>query len=117
MSLGEHYVLIAGRSALPLLARRLAQLQGERVLVLCECGPADRVPAAQGADLRRVVCEDDRPYALYEALRGLHLPQGETRVWLACGRAQAAMIRRQLTEDHGVAPHRIESPVTETVTL
>ena len=44
MSLGEHHVLIAGRSALPLLARRLAQLQGERVLVLCECGPADRVP-------------------------------------------------------------------------
>lgn len=114
---GKCHILIAGRSALPLLARRLAGLNGARVVIVCECSDLDRISEPAGGVLYRVASEPDRPFALYEALRGLHLPQGGAQVWLACGRRQAAMIRRQLIDDHGVAPHRIESPVVETVTL
>lgn len=114
---GDCHILIAGRSALPLLARRLAGLNGARLIIVCECSDSDRLPEPATGALHRVASEPDRPFALYEALRGLHLPQDGAQVWLACGRQQAAMIRRQLIDDHGVAPHRIESPVMETVTL
>lgn len=117
MSEGDSHILIAGRSALPLLARRLADLKNARLVVLYEGAVTDRVAVPAGGAVWRVACEDDRPYALYETLRALHLPQDGAHVWLACGRQQAAMIRRQLVEDHGVAPHRIESPVMEMIRL
>lgn len=113
----DSYVLIAGRSALDLLALRLQRLNGRRVLVLCECGADETISALTNMEMYCITESADRPYALYETLRGLHLPQRMAHVWLACGRAQAAMIRRQLIEDHGVAPNRIESPVVETVSL
>ena len=80
MSPGDCHILIAGRSALPLLARRLADLNGARVVILCECVDADRIAHPASGVLHRVASEPDRPFALYEALRGLHLPQDGAQV-------------------------------------
>ncbi|MDI7774650.1 SIP domain-containing protein [Asticcacaulis sp. EMRT-3] len=53
---------------------------------------------------------DDREhaFALNQALRGLHLPQGQTQAWVACSSTESRLIRRQLVEDHGVSPDHIE---------
>jgi NADPH-dependent ferric siderophore reductase len=87
--------LVGDATALPAVARRLAELPADaRVTVLLAMAAADRraLPGPAGLDLRWV---DGEP-ALVEALRALPLPAGEGFAWCAAEATTAAALRATL---------------------
>ncbi|ESQ84417.1 hypothetical protein AEAC466_08675 [Asticcacaulis sp. AC466] len=109
----DNYVLIGDDTALPAIGRRLAELPADKkVCVLAEVDSQDdRLSFETQADatIHWVYRQAAYPNCLNDALKGLHLRQGDVHVWVACESAQAKLIRQQLIEDHGVQARAIKA--------
>lgn len=109
---GGNHLLIGDGAALAAIALRLRDFSaGARVIVLAEAD--GRRPCLDSAADVTIHWVDPvagwGPRTLNDALRGLFLPQDALDVWVACEARQARLICDQLTDDHGVARHRIEA--------
>lgn len=102
----DWHLLIGDDTALPAIARRLAELPaGVPVLAVVAIDPADRRALTTVAHLQLhwVAPEVD---ALIQTVSGLTLPEGEGYAW-AAGEARAmARVREVLIHTHGIASQR-----------
>ena len=107
----DGYVLAGDETALPAIARRLAELPaGTPVLALVEVdGPADEQPLPTAADARirwvhRGGAAPGDPAPLLAALRAQALPAGDVHAWVACETGVAKALRAHLVGERGVHP-------------
>jgi len=106
----DWHLLIGDDTALPAMARRLAELPaGARAVVLAEVdGPADRVALESAAEVEVAwVYRDGAPAGrqpLLEALQRLQRPAGVFHAWVGCESAQAKALRTCLVNDCGANP-------------
>jgi NADPH-dependent ferric siderophore reductase len=107
----DGYVLAGDETALPAIARRLAELpRGTPVLALIEVdGPADEqpLPTAAGARIHWVHRAGAAPGdagPLLAALRAQALPAGDVHAWVACETGVAKALRAHLVNERGVRP-------------
>ncbi|WOI46205.1 siderophore-interacting protein [Acidovorax sp. BLS4] len=112
----DGYVLIGDDTALPAIARRLAELPaGAPVLVLAEVdGPADEQPLPTAADARivwvhRQGAEAGTAEPLLQALRAQPLPAGDFHAWVACESAVAKALRAHLVGERGAYPKWVKA--------
>ncbi|MDT0136701.1 siderophore-interacting protein [Acidovorax sp. PRC11] len=112
----DGYVLIGDDTALPAIARRLAELpEATPVLALIEVdGPADEQPLPTRAAARirwvhRGGGTAGGPGPLLDALRALPLPAGDVHAWVACETAVAKALRQHLVGERGVHPKWIKA--------
>jgi len=103
----DWYLLVGDDTALPAIARRLAELPaGTRAFVLAEiAGPAEEQPLPSAATLsvhwvHRGSAEPGSSEALSQALAALQLPAGDGYAWIAAESDVAKTLRRQLLEAH-----------------
>lgn len=104
----DGHVLIGDDTALPAIARRLAELPaGAPAVVLAEVdGPQDEVPFETQAALQvrwvhRQGAEPGAPEGLMKALETLPVPKGDYHAWIACETRVAQALRKQLLAAHG----------------
>ncbi len=107
----DGYVLVGDDTALPAIARRLAELpEGTPVLAVIEVdGPDDEQPLPTRAAARiqwvhRRGGAPGEPGPLLDALRALPLPAGDVHAWVACESAAAKALRLHLVGERGVHP-------------
>ena len=107
----DWHLLIGDDTALPAIARRLAELPaGTRAVVLAEVdGPGDELVFASAADAtvtwaHRQGAEAGTTDVLAKSLRTLSLPRGDFYAWVACESLTAKALRAQLIADHGANP-------------
>ncbi|MDB5850636.1 MAG: NADPH-dependent ferric siderophore reductase [Rhodoferax sp.] len=107
----DWHLLIGDDTALPAMARRLAQLPaGTRALVIAEVDtPADQLPLASAAEVQVVwayrhgaVPGDAAP--LLQALAATQLPHGDFHAWVACESGVAKQLRAELIGARGAQP-------------
>ncbi len=104
------WLLIGDDAALPFIQQLINRLTGSRVIVLAEATPGERPAFGPDVTVHWVNREADAgPRTLNDALKALFLPQNALRAWVSCEARQAALIREQLIDDHGVHPTRIEA--------
>lgn len=112
----DGYVLIGDDTALPAIARRLAELpEGTPALALIEVdGPADEQPLPTAADARihwvhraGAAAGDAEP--LLTALRAQPLPAGDVHAWVACETGVAKALRAHLVGERGVHPKWVKA--------
>jgi len=97
----DWHLLVGDETALPAIARRLAELPaGRRVIVVAQAGdPADRRPLATAAELSLTWV--DSAEDCLATVRALALPPGEGYAWCAGEAAITAELRRVLVEEKG----------------
>jgi NADPH-dependent ferric siderophore reductase len=107
----DWHLLIGDDTALPAIARRLAELPaGTRAVVLAEVdGPADQLSIAGAADVsvtwaHRNGAQAGETTVLADTLRTLRLPAGDYYAWVACESLTAKALRAQLIAAHGANP-------------
>jgi NADPH-dependent ferric siderophore reductase len=112
----DGYVLVGDDTALPAIARRLAELPaGVPVLAVIEVdAPADEQALPTAADARvhwvhRQGGASGQVEPLLQAVRGLALPAGDAYVWVACESAVAKALRSHLVGERGVHPKWIKA--------
>lgn len=112
----DGYLLAGDETALPAIARRLAELpQGTPALALIEVdGPADEQPLPTAAAARihwvhRASTAPGEAAPLLAALRALDLPPGDVHAWVACESAVAKALRAHLVDERGVNPKWIKA--------
>lgn len=112
----DWHLLIGDDTALPAIARRLAELPaGARAVVLAEVdGEADQIPFETQAalDLRwvhRGGAEPGTGAPLLDALRELTLPGGDFHAWVACESGAAKAIRAHLVGERGAHPKWVKA--------
>ncbi|APW35828.1 NADPH-dependent ferric siderophore reductase [Rhodoferax koreense] len=107
----DWHLLIGDDTALPAIARRLAQLPaGARAVVLAEVdSPEDELALHSAADVtlhwvhRRGAAPGQTEHLL-AALRGLTLPAGEFHAWVAAETGVAKALRSHLVGERGAEP-------------
>ncbi|MEF7615386.1 siderophore-interacting protein [Aquincola sp. MAHUQ-54] len=104
----DGHLLIGDDTALPAIARRLAELPaGAPAVVLAEVeGPEDELKfdtqaALQVRWVHRQGAEPGAPGGLLKALQTLPVPKGDYHAWIACETRVAQALRRQLLAAHG----------------
>lgn len=112
----DGHVLIGDDTALPAIARRLAELPaGAPVLVVAEVhAPADEQPLPTAASARihwvhRQGRPSGDPAVLLAALQSLVLPAGDVHAWVACETGVAKALRAHLVDERGVHPKWIKA--------
>ena len=107
----DWHLLIGDETALPAIARRLAELPpGTRAVVVAEVdGPADEIALPTAANATVVWAHRNGAVpgagdALAQALATLKMPAGDYYAWVACESLIAKALRRQLIADHGANP-------------
>jgi NADPH-dependent ferric siderophore reductase len=107
----DWHLLIGDETALPAIARRLAELPaGSKAVVLAEVdGVADQVPFESAADVsitwaHRNGAEAGTTTVLTDTLKTLRLPAGDYYAWVASESLTAKALRAQLIADHGANP-------------
>lgn len=107
----DWHLLVGDDTALPAIARRLAELPaGTRVVVLAEVDdPADQVAFESAADVtvtwaHRNGAEPGATDMLARTLKTMTLPAGDCYAWVACESRIAKALRAQLIADHGANP-------------
>jgi NADPH-dependent ferric siderophore reductase len=110
----DGHLLVGDDTALPAIARRLAELPaGAPVVVLAEVdGEDDRVELSSAADLRVhwVLRRGGEPgHALRAALPTLTLPSGDVHAWVACESAAAKALRLHLVAERGFNPRWVKA--------
>lgn len=112
----DWHLLIGDDTALPAIARRLAELPADaRVLVLAEVdAPADQVPLPTAARAQVVWVHRESPAAgneppLLAALRATSLPTGAFHAWIGCESAAAKALRAHLVQDCQANPQWIRA--------
>lgn len=113
----DWHLLIGDDTALPAIARRLAELpRGARAIVLAEVdGAADQVdlPTAADVDITWVHRDHVRAAAgtppLLAALHAAHLPTGAFHAWIGCESADAKALRAHLIDECRANPKWIRA--------
>ncbi|MPZ56013.1 MAG: siderophore-interacting protein [Rhizobiales bacterium] len=112
----DWHLLIGDDTALPAIARRLAELPaGTRAVVLAEVGgPDDQVPFESAADVSITWAHRDGAEAgasdvLARTLKTLKLPDGDYYAWVAAESLTAKALRTQLIAEHGANPKWIRA--------
>jgi NADPH-dependent ferric siderophore reductase len=112
----DWHLLVGDETALPAIARRLAELPaGTRVVVIAEVdGPADQVALTTAADatvtwVHRNGAEAGSTDVLARALATMNRPAGDYYAWVACESLTAKSLRAQLIADHGANPKWIRA--------
>jgi NADPH-dependent ferric siderophore reductase len=112
----DWHLMIGDDTALPAIARRLAELPaGIRAVVLAEVdNPADQVAFATAADVtvtwaHRNGAEAGASDVLARTLQTLTLPEGDYYAWVACESLAAKALRAQLIAGHGANPKWIRA--------
>jgi NADPH-dependent ferric siderophore reductase len=107
----DWHLLIGDDTALPAIARRLAELPpGTRAVVLTEVDePADQVPFASAAEVsvtwaHRDGAEPGSSDVLARTLKTMTLPKGDYYAWVAAESLIAKALWAQLIADHGANP-------------
>jgi len=104
----DWHLLIGDDTALPAIARRLAELPaGARAVVLAEVDtPADALPLPSAAQVEvawvhRQGARPGEPERLLARLREMTLPAGDFHAWVACETGVAKALRAHLLEQRG----------------
>lgn len=116
----DWYLLMGDATALPAIARRLAELPtGARTLAIVEVdGPADRIALESRADVEIVWVHrndhvdshvDGQPSPLLSALHRTRLPTGDFHAWIGCESADARALRAHLVDDCRANPKWIRA--------
>jgi len=112
----DWHLLVGDDTALPAIARRLAELPaGTRAVVLAEVdNPADQVAFDSAADVtvtwaHRNGAEAGASDVLARTLKTLKLPDGDYYAWVAAESLIAKALRAQLIADHGANPKWIRA--------
>jgi NADPH-dependent ferric siderophore reductase len=112
----DWHLLVGDDTALPAIARRLAELPaGTSAVVLAEVdGPADQVAFESAADVSVTWAHRDGAEAgstdvLARTLRTMKLPQGDYYAWVATESLTAKALRAQLIAEHGANPKWIRA--------
>jgi NADPH-dependent ferric siderophore reductase len=111
----DGYLLIGDDTAMPAIARRLAELPaGVRAEVLIEVeGPADQIALPSAATLAVQWVHRSSAGAgtlpLLEALRRTQMPTGVFHAWIGCESSQAKALRSYLTTEASVNPQWIRA--------
>jgi NADPH-dependent ferric siderophore reductase len=107
----DWHLLIGDDTALPAIARRLAELPaGARVVVLAEVdGLPDQIAFTSAADVTVTWAHRDGVEAgasdvLARTLKTMTLPKGDYYAWVAAESLIAKALRAQLIADHGANP-------------
>ncbi len=107
----DWHLLIGDDTALPAVARRLAELPADtRAVVLLEVdGPGDEIVFESAADVtvtwaHRNGSEAGTTDVLANALKTLRMPAGDYYAWVACESLTAKALRAQLIAAHGANP-------------
>lgn len=112
----DWHVLIGDETALPAIARRLAELPATvRAMVVAEVASAAgeiALPSAAQVDVQWLHRHDapaGDPERLVAAAQTLTLPAGEGYVWVAAESGVARALRAVMVDHHGVAKSRIRA--------
>ena len=112
----DWHLLIGDDTALPAIARRLAELPaGARVVVLAEVdSEADQVPFETPAQLtlkwvHRKGVEPGLSPVLLDALKAMKLPAGDFHAWVGCESAIAKALRAHLVGERSANPKWIRA--------
>jgi NADPH-dependent ferric siderophore reductase len=107
----DWHLLIGDDTALPAIARRLAELPaGARVVVLAEVdSEADQIPFETQAELtlqwvHRRGAEPGVSPVLIDSLKTMKLPAGDFHAWVGCESAIAKSLRAHLVGERGANP-------------
>lgn len=107
----DWHLLVGDDTALPAIARRLAELPaGARAVVLAEVdGPADQIAFESAASValhwaHRDGAAPGATTALLDTLRTLDLPAGDFHAWIACESAAAKALRAHLVDERDANP-------------
>ena len=107
----DAHLLIGDDTALPAIARRLAELPaGAHAVVLAEVdSAADQLSFESQAQVslhwvHRLGAEPGSTTLLVDALATLPLPRGDYHAWIACESAMAKQLRSALLTGHGAHP-------------
>ncbi|MCJ0765741.1 siderophore-interacting protein [Variovorax sp. CYS-02] len=107
----DGHLLIGDDTALPAIARRLAELPaGARAVVLAEVDSAadelafDSAAAVSLTWVHRRGAEPGTTDGLLQALKTLPLPAGDFHAWVACESAVAKALRAYLIAERGAHP-------------
>lgn len=109
----DWHLLVGDDTALPAIARRLAELPaGARAVVLAEVdGPADQLPLPTQAQATVVWVHRDGADAgagaeppLLAALRAQALPAGDFHAWVSCESTAAKALRTHLVQERQARP-------------
>lgn len=110
------YLLIGDDTALPAIARRLAELPaGARTVVIVEVdGPADHIALKTQADIdvvwvHREDAVEGKPSPLLAALHRAKLPTGDFHAWIGCESGDAKALRAHLVDDCRANPKWIRA--------
>ncbi|CAN5311749.1 siderophore-interacting protein [soil metagenome] len=111
----DWHLLIGDDTALPAIARRLAELPaGARAEVLAEVdGPADHIAFESAAEIEVVWVHRDSAAAgdlpLLDALRRMRMPSGFFHAWIGCESGQAKALRAYLVTECRANPKFIRA--------
>ena len=107
----DGYLLVGDDTALPAIARRLAELPaGAPVVVLAEVdGPADElvfdsVANVQVTWVHRQGAAPGSTTLLLDAIKNMALPAGDFHAWVACESSAAKALRAHLIAERGARP-------------
>ena len=107
----DWHLLVGDDTALPAIARRLAELPaGARAVVLAEVdSAADELPLASAATvevywLHRAGSAPGEAAPLVTRLAGLPFPPGDFHAWVACETGVAKAVRAHLVVERGAQP-------------
>lgn len=107
----DGYLLVGDDTALPAIARRLAELPaGAPVVVLAEVdGPADELVLNSAANVQvtwvhRQGAAPGTTTLLLDAIKTLALPVGDFHAWVACETGAAKALRAHLVGERGARP-------------
>ncbi|HTH60637.1 MAG TPA: siderophore-interacting protein [Paraburkholderia sp.] len=106
----DWHLLIGDETALPAIARRLAELPAGKpaITVIAVRDDAARLRFDTRADLREVWCTNE-PHALAQALGKIPLPTGDGFVWAAAESASVREVRDYLVGERGIRKDRIRA--------
>jgi NADPH-dependent ferric siderophore reductase len=103
----DWHLLVGDASALPAIARRLAELPAGATAIVQMSDVADRRALSSVADVRLQWVSDDAQ--CLAAVRAWQPPAGEGFAWCAGEAASMAALRRVLVDELGVERHAVRA--------